>query len=121
MGVMKTIAFTLLLVAAMLPIGNVSLSQAAQQADTPPVPTFYPNPPYTDEARANKISGQVLLEILVRADGSVDPAIVVVRGLGFGLDENAVETLRQWKFKPATRDGKPVDVRIPIEVTFRTL
>jgi len=45
--------------------------------------------------------------------------IEVVKGLGLGLDEKAVEALRKWRFKPATFHGKPVATKIPVEVTFR--
>jgi TonB family protein len=61
----------------------------------------------------------LVLGAVVELDGRVDN-IVLVKGLGFGLDERSVEmVMKQWRFKPATRDGKPVAVRANIELTFR--
>ena len=78
-------------------------------------------PGYTEEARKNRVEGIVLLEVVVRANGSVDNA-KVVRGLGFGLDESALrEVVTKWKFKPGTLEGRPVDVQALIEVSFRLL
>jgi TonB family protein len=74
-------------------------------------------PNYTDAARAAKYSGSVLLEAVVRKDGTPD-AIQVVRAAGFGLDEEAIAAIKQWRFKPATRNGEPVDFKITMEVNF---
>jgi len=64
-------------------------------------------PIYTDEARANKIQGQVLLGILVSAKGEVE-STVVLRGLGCGLNEQAQKAARESKFQPATLNGNPI-------------
>jgi TonB family protein len=74
-------------------------------------------PDYTDEARQAHIQGTVVLSVIIRADGTakVDK---VVRGLGYGLDEKAIATVEQWKFAPATKDGKPVDVQLQIVISF---
>jgi TonB family protein len=82
-----------------------------------PVPIFKPEPEFTEEARIAKHQGTVLLALIVGADGRTRD-IRVVRKLGMGLDEKAVESARQWKFQPATKDGKPVAVAINIEVDF---
>ena len=74
-------------------------------------------PRYTEEARQQGIEGDVLLEIVVRADGAVGE-VRVVRGLGFGLDETAVEAVRQWRFTPAERLGSPVAVFVEVAVEF---
>jgi periplasmic protein TonB len=76
-------------------------------------------PSYTPEAKAAKIQGTVLLETVVLPDGTVGD-IKVVRSLDtqFGLDNEAIEAARQWVFKPGKKDGKPVAVRIAIELTF---
>jgi TonB family protein len=59
------------------------------------------------------------LETIVRKDGSVDQ-IKVVRGLGYGLDESAINTIKaEWKFQPGTLNGQPVDVIVHIETSFR--
>jgi protein TonB len=75
-------------------------------------------PDYTEEARRRSLSGDVVLEIVVRADGRVG-AVKIVRGLGAGLDQRAVDAVRQWLFKPARRFGTPVDVVVEIAVEFR--
>jgi TonB family protein len=85
-----------------------------------PVPYFSPNPAYSEDARKNKITGQVLLELVVKEDGTVDN-IKLLRKLGYGLDESAIATVKTWKFRPGTEDGKPVPVRVTMEVTFRLL
>jgi TonB family protein len=83
-----------------------------------PVAIYHPEPPYSEEARKKKHQGTVGLQIVIGADGSVTDA-VVVKPLGYGLDENAVKTVRTWKFKPAMRQGVPVPVRVFVEVTFK--
>jgi TonB family protein len=77
-------------------------------------------PEYTEEARAGKISGTVLLFIVIDPNGSATN-IQLLKGIGFGLDEKAVEAITQWTFKPGTRDGAPVPVQATIEVNFRLL
>jgi TonB family protein len=70
------------------------------------------------EARNAKISGSVELSITVGIDG-IPHDIVVTKSLGYGLDENAVAAVQQWKFDPAAEDGKPIPARITVEVSFR--
>ena len=83
-----------------------------------PIPIYKPEPPYSEEARKAKYQGTVVLWIVVDAQGNVNDARVV-KPLGLGLDEKAVETVRTWKFKPAMRGGTPVAVRVMVEVSFR--
>jgi protein TonB len=84
-----------------------------------PIPILRPVPYYTEEARKARIEGIVLVECIVRKDGTVD-TIRVIRGLGHGLDESAVQTIStKWRFKPGTHNGQPVDVRAYVEVYFR--
>lgn len=85
---------------------------------TAPVPTFKPEPPYSEEARRAKHEGTVTLMIVVGPHGNVIDAHVV-RPLGMGLDEKALETVRTWEFRPGTRSGVPVAVRVLVEVSFR--
>jgi TonB family protein len=85
---------------------------------TAPIPIYRPEPAYSEEARKAKYQGTVVLIIVVDAQGNVSDARVV-KPLGMGLDEKALETVRTWKFKPATRAGVPVPVRVGVEVTFR--
>jgi protein TonB len=75
-------------------------------------------PDYTDDARRLGIEGDVVLEIIVRADGSVGD-IRVVEGLRGGLDRRAVEAVKQWRFSPARRYGVPVDVVVEVAVEFK--
>jgi len=85
----------------------------------PPVVVFQPLPAYTEEARKARTEGVVLIQAVIRRDGTVD-SFRVIRGLGFGLDESAINTIAtKWRFKPGTLDGRPVDVQANIEVTFR--
>ena len=72
---------------------------------------------YTEDGRRRSITGNVLLEIVVRRDGSVGD-VSVLRGLGAGLDQRAVEAVRQWRFSPARRLGTPVDVIVEVAVEF---
>jgi len=75
-------------------------------------------PDYTEEARRRNIRGDVLMEIVVKRDGTVSD-VRVLRGLGYGLDERAVEAVKQWSFNPATRKGVPVDVLVEVAMEFR--
>jgi len=80
-----------------------------------------PRPPYPDEAMHRKLQGRVLLEAVVREDGSVG-AVRVTQSLDskYGLDASAVATLRRWRFTPARdTNGQPVAVVVPIEMDFR--
>jgi protein TonB len=72
---------------------------------------------YTEDARTRGVTGDVVLEIVIRSDGSVGD-VKVLRGLGFGLDDRAVAAVRNWKFSPARRLGTPVDVIVEVEVEF---
>jgi TonB family protein len=89
-------------------------------AEIKPVLLSKVEPQYSDDARLAKYSGGVLLSIEIGADG-VPVNVVVVRGLGLGLDEKAVEAVTQWRFKPATLDGEPVAVSAQVEVNFRLM
>jgi len=82
-----------------------------------PTIVYRVEPTYSEEARKAKYQGVVVLSAIVRKDGSIE-IIKVVRGLGLGLDENAIQALKQWKFRPGMRNGIPVDVALNIEVNF---
>ena len=82
-----------------------------------PQATSAPDPDYTEEARRAKKQGTCVLWLIVDAAGHPRD-ITVVRGLGLGLDAKALEAVRQWRFQPALKDGKPVDVQISVEVEF---
>jgi TonB family protein len=73
---------------------------------------------YSDQARRANLEGSVELEIVIRRDGSVGD-VKVLRGLGLGLNEQAVQAVRQWRFAPSTLKGTPVDVIVEVSVEFR--
>ena len=87
---------------------------------TQPVLLSRKDPEYSDEARKVKLQGIVELGIEVSASGQVTK-VRVLRSLGLGLDERAMDAVRQWKFRPGTVDGKPVSTRAVVEVNFRLL
>jgi TonB family protein len=85
---------------------------------TAPEVLEYTTPPlYSDDARARHIEGIVTVQARVDMQGTAR-AVRVVRGLGFGLDQNAVVALRQWRFVPGARNGHPVDMDCEIDVEF---
>jgi len=83
-----------------------------------PVLIYDPDPEFSDEARRAKYQGVCVVGLIVDAQGNPQN-VHVVRPLGMGLDEKAVEAVRQYKFKPAMLKGRPVPVEINIEVNFR--
>jgi len=85
----------------------------------PPVGVERPNPNYTAAAMAAKIAGRVVMEAVVRVDGTVGE-VRVTRSLDreTGLDDEAVRTVKLWKFEPATKGGIPVPVLVVIEMDF---
>jgi len=85
---------------------------------TAPVPIKRANPEYTPEARVAKLEGNVVVSAVVGVDG-VPTEIKVIRGLGMGLDEKAIENVSRWRFKPGMRDGEPVAVKVNFEIAFR--
>lgn len=84
-----------------------------------PVPLFEPEAEFSDEARRAKYQGVCLVALIVDTQGNPQN-VHIVRPLGMGLDEKALEAVRKYKFKPAMRDGKtPVPVMVNVEVNFR--
>lgn len=83
----------------------------------PPVKILYSQPRYTEEARKARIQGIVILQCVVDVNGNVTQ-VQLVKGLTLGLSESAIETVKQWKYKPATLDGEPVPVYYLIRVGF---
>lgn len=80
---------------------------------------YCPNPQYSSEAHTAKLEGIVILLAVINADGRATQ-IRVSKSLGSGLDEEAIEAVKEWRFKPATdADGLPVPVFTPLELTFR--
>jgi TonB family protein len=87
---------------------------------TPPRPLFKPEPEYSEEARKAKYQGTVVLYVEIWPDGKAHN-IRVVRSLGLGLDDKAIEAVLKWKFAPGKKDNTPVKVGATIEVNFRLL
>ncbi len=78
-----------------------------------------PDPSYTRDARAHRIQGRVVILATITEQGRAD-RIAVIKGLPDGLTDKAVEAVRSWRFRPGIgKDGKPLAVRVPIEITFR--
>jgi TonB family protein len=94
------------------------IQRAGVDGITSPSCVYCPNPDYTDPAREVKLNGTLLLDVTVSTEGrAIDSR--VARGLPFGLNESAIRTMRDWQFRPATREGQPIACRVMIEVTFR--
>jgi TonB family protein len=118
------VAFT-----ALVMIGAVPLCSAQNKAQpteqpiaitddiTPPRLREVASPEYTAEAKKRNIQGTVTLDIVVDKKGDV-VAAKVTKGLGYGLDENAVIAVKEWKYKPAEKDGEPVTVKMEVTVDF---
>jgi TonB family protein len=109
------------------PFGEASASKLAEEQGiqragvhgvTVPSGVYMPTPDYTDPARIAKFQGSLILLVTVSEEGRAED-LKVLQGLPFGLNQHALNTVRTWKFRPATLDGKAVPVQVPIEVTFR--
>ncbi len=85
-----------------------------------PALIFKVEPEYSEEARKAKHQGTVVLYVVVNDKGEPNN-LRVVRAIGLGLDEKAIEAVKKWRFKPGLKDGKPVSVAATIEVNFRLL
>jgi TonB family protein len=85
---------------------------------TAPRTIYAPDPQYSDQARSVKFTGSVLLWLVVGADG-LPKDIRIVRAVGLGLDERALDAVKTWRFEPGRKDGQPVPTQINVEVSFR--
>jgi TonB family protein len=112
--------------------GGIGTGSGSGNASTPPPAVVRPGngvtiprvireikPQYTAEAMRAKIQGIVLLECVVKTDGTVGD-VIVLRSLDttYGLDQEAIKAAKQWVFAPGTRSGEPVPVIVTIELTF---
>jgi TonB family protein len=91
---------------------------ASGAADTPPDILDKPRPEYTAEGRGQRIEGDVVIDLVFLANGSIQ-INRVVSGLGHGLDDSAVRAAQEIKFKPARRQGEPVDFPARVRIEFR--
>jgi TonB family protein len=108
-------------------ISNLTINFKLDSDDAPlrvggdvraPVVVQKVEPSYTEEARKAQINGIVIIEAIIGRDGVVKDAHVI-KPLPFGLDQAAVDAVKQWKFEPGTLDGKAVDVIFNLTVNFR--
>jgi len=83
----------------------------------PPRALFQPGPEYSEEARKKQIEGVVQLSIVIGTDG-IPHDVKVEKGLGYGLDEKAVQAVEKWRFEPPERDGQPTEQKVAVEVSF---
>jgi TonB family protein len=99
--------------------GSASLTpRKVGGAVSAPTLAYQVSPQYTDQAKKAKLNGIVLLSLVVDAQG-LPQNVRVVRGVGMGLDEKAIEAVKQYKFKPAMENGEPVPVQLNMEVNFK--
>ena len=84
----------------------------------PPEKVHSPQPQYTEIARKARVQGVVIVQAIIDKEGNVTN-VKVLKGLSMGLDDEAVKAIKKWKFKPATLNGKPVDVYYNLTVNFR--
>jgi TonB family protein len=104
---------------AVLQLGGLLAGAVTRTTDvTPPKVLHRVDPRYTREARANGIQGTVLIEVAVDETGKPGE-VSVLSPIGFGLDNRAIDAVRQWTFRPGARDGKPVASIATVEVKFR--
>ncbi|MEX2260412.1 MAG: TonB family protein [Bryobacteraceae bacterium] len=87
---------------------------------TPPSVIYKVEPEYTEEASVARYEGTVVVSVEIGKDG-IARGMQVIRGLGLGLNEKAMEAITQWRFKPGVKDGQPVNVAAIIEVNYRLL
>jgi TonB family protein len=87
---------------------------------TAPTLAYKVEPQYTEEARQAKYQGTVIVSTVIGTGGTAQD-MRVIRGLGLGLDEKAIQAISNWRFSPGLKDGKPVPVVAQIEVNFRLL
>jgi TonB family protein len=97
---------------------NGNIYRPGRNGVTQPRVLYDPDPEYSQEARQAKFQGSVILAMVVGPDGKPH-SLQVQRSAGMGLDEKALAAVNQWRFQPATLDGRPVAVRISVEVSFR--
>ncbi len=85
----------------------------------PPTAIYKPDPDYTPQAARKGIEGTIQFSVVVDTAGNIADIQEKSAPLGDGLDQSAIDTVKKWKFNPATRNGVPVPVRVTVEVSFR--
>lgn len=98
-------------------VKSPAAAKPAAVTNSPVEITFKPKPDYTEAGRKQRVNGEVQLQVVFSADGRVH-VMKVVRGLGYGLDEQAVKAAEQIKFKPALQDGQAIDTTALVHIIF---
>ncbi len=101
-------------------IGVSTLPHIGDTGVTAPIPVYRVEPEYSDEARKARFQGTVVLQIVIDEHG-IPTQFEIRQPLGLGLDAKAVEAVKQWRFRPAMKNGKPVAVVAIIHVSFHLL
>ena len=114
---LKIQSLLVLLPALALPQSTPAPEHISRQVSAPQLLRQF-HPQYSREATIAKVSGVVRAKIVVGADGSVTQ-VRIAQGIGFGLDEMAEQSIRQWSFQPGEKNGDPVAVMATVEVNFR--
>ncbi len=96
----------------------ISSTYPVRNGVSAPVVLYKVDPDYSEKALEKKLAGTVVLHLVVDSQGHARD-ISVLKSLGLGLDEKAIEAVEQWKFRPGYHEGKPVAVEATIEVNFR--
>lgn len=115
---MRQLGFLFLLATSLFCLAAPAADDIAPSKVIRPRQLKSPSPQYSPEARTARVEGIVLLSVVVLANGATDH-ITVISPLGYGLDEEAIKAVSAWRFQPGMKNGKPVDVRVYVEVTFR--
>jgi TonB family protein len=116
----KAVLITAAALTLVFPVAAMHVSDTTETVS--PVVDQYTTPPlYSDEARSQGVEGKVTLAVTVGADGTAR-SLQVVRGLGYGLDQNALVAVRDWHFAPAKRNGRAVEstARVDVEFSLKT-
>jgi TonB family protein len=100
------------------PAQNDAAVEYIAKGITPPIPVYTVDPHYSEEGRKKHIQGECMVQVIVDAQGIIQNARIV-KPLGYGLDEMAIEAVKSYRLKPARKDGKPAPVYITIAINFR--
>jgi len=115
--ILTAAAVALAMSAAALAQGAVY--KAGKDGVTNPQLTREVHPTYTKSAMERKVQGSMEVVAIVKTDGTVAEDVRVTKSLDDELDQQGIIAVRQWTFKPGTKDGHPVDVEVNIELTFK--
>ena len=109
-------------------VSAVSALRLPRQSDTvykltdpgvkAPVLIHEVKPEYTEDAKKRRVQGTVEMEEVITTDGDVRDDVRVIKSLDPDLDAQAIKAARQWRFRPGTKDGKPVNVIVSVDMTF---